>query len=312
MDPKLEGIIREINGVIAGKQDVVRRILIAILAEGHVLLDDVPGVGKTTMALALSRAVGLTYRRVQCTPDVLPSDLTGFSVYDRESGSLSYRPGALNGANLVLADEINRTSGRTQSALLEAMEERQVTVDGETHSMEAPFIVIATQNRVGTAGTQALPYAQMDRFMMRLSMGYPDPEAQLALLRARQDAEPLTEVHQAADRQDILTLQRQTRQVRSADSILDYINRLTMASRERREVEVGISPRGALQLDRASKAHALLAGRDYVTGEDVQVVFADVCAHRLVLTRAARMEGTDGTAVCRSLLRDVESPDRRA
>ena len=177
MHPQLEKILKETEKVIAGKRNVTEKILMALLAEGHVLLDDVPGVGKTTLAVALSRAVGLSFRRVQFTPDVLPSDLTGFSMPDKTSGGFVYRPGVLHGTNLLLGDEINRASSKTQSALLEAMEERQVTVDGKTYPMEPPFLVIATENSGGTAGTQLLPYAQMDRFLVRLSLGYPDYEA---------------------------------------------------------------------------------------------------------------------------------------
>ena len=201
MRRELENVLRETEKVISGKRTAIEKILMAMLAEGHILLDDVPGVGKTTLAVALSRAVGLSYRRVQFTPDVLPSDLVGFSVYDRETGGFTYRPGALVQANLVLGDEINRASSRTQSALLEAMEERQATVDGQTHPLQRPFLVIATQNSVGAAGTQFLPYAQMDRFLVRLSLGYPDYEAQMDMLRARQGGNPMDRVECALSRE---------------------------------------------------------------------------------------------------------------
>ena len=311
MRPETEKIIGEIEKVIAGKRDVIAKILTALLADGHVLLDDVPGVGKTTLAVALSRAMGLAYRRVQFTPDVLPSDLVGFSVYDRESGGFSYRAGALNGANLLLGDEINRASSKTQSALLEAMEERQVTVDGETHALPKPFLVIATQNSVGAAGTQFLPYAQVDRFLVRLSLGYPDYEAQMAMLRERQGVNPLDRVECAVTRDEWLALQAQAAQTVSKDAVLDYITRLTMASREHAAVDVGISPRGALFLDRMAKAHAWMDGRDYVTGNDVQAVFPDVCAHRILLKEEAAGK-TRSEDVLRELLRDVENPDRRS
>lgn len=189
-----------------------------------------PGVGKTTLAVALSRALGLDFSRIQFTPDVLPSDIVGFSVYDRQSGEFVYRPGAVTNANLLLGDEINRTSSKTQSALLEAMEERQITVDGHTYPLPKPFIVIATQNNVGTAGTQLLPYAQMDRFLVRLSVGYPDRDAQIAMLRARQDENPLDRVCQVASREDVLAMQTAVRAISVSDAILDYITRLTMAS----------------------------------------------------------------------------------
>lgn len=200
MRSQLENVLRETEKVIAGKREVIRKILMALLAEGHILLDDVPGVGKTTLAVALSRAIGLSFRRVQFTPDVLPSDLTGFSIVDPSSREFVYRPGILNGTNLLLGDEINRAASKTQSALLEAMEERQVTVDGKTYPMESPFLVIATENSVGTAGTQFLPYAQMDRFLVKLSLGYPDYEAQMAMLRDRQGTSPESTVERVLEK----------------------------------------------------------------------------------------------------------------
>ena len=309
MRSQLENVIREAEKVIAGKREVIKKILMALLAEGHILLDDVPGVGKTTLAVALSRAIGLSFRRVQFTPDVLPSDLTGFSMVDRSSRELIYRPGILNGTNLLLGDEINRASSKTQSALLEAMEERQVTVDGKTYPMESPFLVIATENSVGTAGTQFLPYAQMDRFLVKLSLGYPDYEAQMTMLRERQDANPVESVRKVLEKEELTGLQREVRAVTAKDTVLDYITRLTMASRAHGAVEVGISPRGALFLDRMSKACAFLDGRDYVTGGDVQAVFADVCAHRVLLKDS--VEGTTVPQVLDELLRKTENPDRR-
>ena len=309
MRPQLENVLREVEKAIVGKRDVIEKILTALLAEGHILLDDVPGVGKTTLAVALSRAVGLAFQRVQFTPDVLPSDLVGFSMYDKASGEFVYRPGALNAANLVLGDEINRASSKTQSALLEAMEERQVTVDGKSYPLKSPFLVIATENSVGTAGTQHLPYAQMDRFLVRLSLGYPDYEAQMAMLRDRQAINPLENVSCVMSAEELLSLQREARAVTVKDAILDYITRLTMASRAHEAVEVGISPRGALFIDRMAKARAFLENRDYVTGGDVQAVFRDVCAHRVLLKENARDYTVD--QVLDELLKKVENPDRR-
>jgi MoxR-like ATPase len=309
MHTQLENVLKETGKVIAGKREVTERILMALLADGHVLLDDVPGVGKTTLAVAISRAVGLSFRRVQFTPDVLPSDLTGFSMVDKDSGAFLYRPGALHDTNLLLGDEINRASSKTQSALLEAMEERQVTVDGTTHPMDAPFLVIATENSVGTAGTQVLPYAQMDRFMVRLSVGYPDYEAQMAMLRERQGADPMAAVQRVLTKEELIGLQDAVRSVTAKDTILDYITRLTIASREHPAVAVGISPRGALFLDRMAKAKAFLDGRDYVTGGDVQAVFRDVCAHRILINNSA--EGITAGQVLDELLKKTENPDRR-
>lgn len=309
MRPQLESVLREVEKAIVGKRDVIEKILTALLAEGHILLDDVPGVGKTTLAVALSRAVGLAFQRVQFTPDVLPSDLVGFSMYDKASGEFVYRPGALNAANLVLGDEINRASSKTQSALLEAMEERQVTVDGKTYPLKSPFLVIATENSVGTAGTQHLPYAQMDRFLVRLSLGYPDYEAQMAILRDRQTINPLENVSCVMSAEELLAMQREARAVTVKDAILDYITRLTMASRAHEAVEVGVSPRGALFIDRMAKARAFLENRDYVTGGDVQAVFRDVCAHRVLLKQNARDYTVE--QVLDELLKKVENPDRR-
>ena len=308
MRPQLENVLREIEKVIAGKRKVAEKILMAMLAEGHVLLDDVPGVGKTTLAVALSRAVGLSFRRIQFTPDVLPSDIVGFTMYEKGSGSFVYRPGILNHVNLLLGDEINRAASKTQSALLEAMEERQITVDGNTYPLEAPFLVIATQNSVGTAGTQILPYAQMDRFLVCLSLGYPDYEAQMTMLRDRQDANPLDKVETVLGKEDLIAMQREVRAITVREVIFDYIVRLATASREHEDVEIGISPRGALFLDRMAKAKAYLEGRDYVTGADVQDVFMDVCAHRVLLKEGA------GTVkqVLEELLKKVETPDRHS
>ena len=309
MQSQLESVIRETEKVIIGKRTVIEKILMTLLAEGHVLLNDVPGVGKTTLAVALSRAVGLAFQRVQFTPDVLPSDLVGFSMYDKNIGEFVYRPGAISHANLLLGDEINRATSKTQSALLEAMEERQVTVDGKTYPTERPFIVIATENSVGTAGTQFLPYAQLDRFLVRLSLGYPDYEAQMTMLRDRQAENPLDSVACVMEKDELIALQREVRAVTVKDAVLDYITRLTMASRAHEAVEVGISPRGALFLNRMAKAGAYLDGRDYVTGGDVQAVFKDVCAHRVLLKENAREASVE--QVLEELLKKVENPDRK-
>ena len=311
MNKDLEQIILQVEKAISGKRAVIEKLMMAILSDGHILLDDVPGVGKTTLALALSRTLGLNYHRIQFTPDVLPSDIIGFSVYNKDTGAFEYKPGVVNDTNLLLGDEINRTSSKTQSALLEAMEERQVTVDGRTYPLQKPFIVIATQNNVGTAGTQTLPYAQMDRFLVRLSIGYPDYDAQMELLKARQDADPLEDVCQSATREDVQRMQREVRAVSAKDSILSYLTRLALASREHPMTEIGISPRGVLFIDRMSKACAYLQGRDYVIPEDVQAVFADVCAHRVILTQKARLTGVTAEQVLAELLKTVEVPDTR-
>lgn len=312
MRQELDEVLHEIQKVIVGKETVIRKILMAMIAEGHILLDDVPGVGKTKLAVALSRALGLKYHRIQFTPDVLPSDIVGFTIYDKNSGTFIYRPGVVNDANLLLGDEINRTSSRTQSALLEAMEERQVTVDGNTYPLEKPFIVIATQNNVGAAGTQFLPYAQVDRFLVRLTIGYPDHDSQMKMLEDRQTADPMDQVRCVLQKEDILRMQREAAHVTVLESVIDYISRLSVASREHEMVEVGISPRGALFLNRLAKARAYTEDRDYVTAADVQAVFADVCAHRILLSRKAYAQGGTVSQVLDDLLRSVEVPDLKA
>lgn len=308
MNRELAPILHEVEKAIVGKTSVIQSILAALLSGGHILLDDVPGVGKTTLAVALSRALGLRYRRVQFTPDVLPSDIVGFSMYDRDSGSFRYIPGAAVGCNLLLGDEINRTSAKTQSALLEAMEEGQVTVDGTVHSLESPFCVIATENQVGAAGTQSLPHAQMDRFLVRLTIGYPDYAAQMELIRDRQTADPLERVRQVSDREQVLAMADSVRHVTMKDEIIDYITRLAMASREHPMLRLGISPRGALSVSRMAKARAWLEERDFVIPEDVQAVFPQVCTHRILVSRQAQMEGMAAEAVIGLLLDTVKVP----
>ena len=312
MRSELEAVVSEVEKAVVGKRAVIEKTLMAMLADGHVLLDDIPGMGKTTLAIALAHAIGLSSRRIQFTPDVLPSDIVGFSIYEKKSGDFIYRPGVLNGANLVLCDEINRASARTQSALLEAMEERQVTVDGTTYPLEKPFLLIATQNNVGTSGTQILPYAQIDRFLVRLSLGYPDHESQIAMLRDRRQSDPLKEIRPVLSKEDFLRMQEDVHQVTVRENVLDYISRLSIASREHEMIEIGISPRGALYLCRTAMAKAWMDGRDYVTGADVRDVFPDVCAHRVILSRKGISDGMTAALVLQEILEAVENPDRRA
>ena len=304
----VEKILHEVKKVIAGKDDVLEKIMMTVLSRGHVLLDDVPGTGKTTTALAFSRALGLRYGRIQFTPDVLPSDIVGFSMYHKESGSFAYQPGAVM-TNLLLADEINRTSSKTQSALLEVMEERQVTVDGQTHKLPDPFVVIATQNPVGSAGTQLLPQAQLDRFMVRLEMGYPDFASQVNILRDRQAGDPLEAVATVSSGLDLLTMQAQAQQVHMADAMLEYVTSLAEASRSHPLVVLGVSPRGALAVCRMCKSRAFMEGRDYVLPDDVAYIFADVCAHRLILSPKAKITETTAKDVLAEVLQQVARPD---
>lgn len=300
-------VLREVQKVILGKREIVEKVLMAVLAQGHVLLDDVPGVGKTTLAMAFARALGLETRRVQFTPDTMPSDILGFSVYDKQAGAFSYQPGAVM-TNLLLADEINRTSSKTQSALLEAMEEHQVTVDGDVHELMDPFIVIATENHVGTAGTQLLPHAQLDRFLVRLTIGYPSFEAQMDIIRDRKTSDPMESVSAAASRDGLLTMQKEAASVTMSDEIVAYITRLCMASREHTGVELGISPRGAIAVGRMARACAYLRGRDFVIPADVQEIFVDVCAHRILLNQRAKAAHFSRKDVLSEILSEVKEP----
>lgn len=309
MRERIAKILGEVSRVIVGKNDVVETLLTALLADGHILLDDVPGVGKTTMAVALGRVLGLDYRRIQFTPDVLPSDITGFSMINRDTGATEFKPGVALAANILLADEINRTSSKTQSALLEAMEEGQVTVDGATYPLKDPFTVIATQNHVGTAGTQLLPYAQLDRFLVRVSVGYPDFASQVDILRDRQRSNPVDALEQVTDRAEVLAMRDAVRGVTVKDSVLEYITRLAMATREQDSVELGVSPRGALAVCRMAKAQAYVRGRDYATPQDVRDVFTVVCAHRIILTQKARLAGVTAEQALDGVLGAVEQPD---
>lgn len=308
MQEKIGEILDRVQRVILGKQEVVEKVLMAVLADGHVLLDDVPGVGKTTLAVALGKVLGLRYRRIQCTPDVLPSDIVGYSIYEKATGVLRYMPGVVNGANLLLADEINRTSSRTQSALLEAMEERQVTVDGTVHPLEAPFLVIATENHVGAAGTQLLPQAQLDRFLVRLTIGYPSLQAQMDMIRDRQEKNPLELLERVTNAGEILAMQRQAAAVTMVEEILSYIARLAQASREDPMLDLGLSPRAAIALGRMARSCAYLRGRDYVVPEDVQAMFCDVCAHRVLLSQKARAARLTDRDVLEGLLDRVKAP----
>ena len=308
MNQRTDEVIREIEKVIIGKRTVVERVLMAVLSEGHILLDDVPGVGKTTLALACSKVMGMQYQRMQFTPDVVPSDIVGFSVYNKETGTFDYKPGVVM-TNLLLADEINRTSSKTQSALLEVMEEGQVTVDGTTHTLPKPFVVIATQNPVGSAGTQMLPQAQLDRFMIRLQMGYPDFESQVNILMDRQKENPLSTVRTVISGENIITMQDEVRNIHVERKILEYVTSLAVATREDEMIRLGVSPRGALAIVRMAKSHAYLDGRDFVMPEDVQKVFIDVCAHRIILNPKARVAELTAADILKNVLKNTKSPD---
>ena len=302
-----EQVMEEIKKVFIGKDDIIEKVLMTIYAGGHILLEDAPGVGKTTLALGVSRALGLSYKRVQFTPDTMPSDITGFSVYNKETGELEYKPGAAN-CQLLLGDEINRTSPKTQAALLEAMEEGSVTVDGITHILPKPFICIATQNHYGMAGTQALPESQLDRFMVRLSIGYPGRDSQVQILKSRHGIGDLDYVKTKMTTDDIREIQGYLYSVKITDEMLYYITDLCMATREHPMVELGVSPRGIHALTQLARARAVLRERDYVVPEDIQDVYECVCAHRLVLKPQAKIEGVTASDILKEILRKVQSP----
>ncbi|MBQ4245416.1 MAG: MoxR family ATPase [Clostridia bacterium] len=309
MNSDIEKVLGEIRKVIKGKDDVILHTIMAILVDGHILLDDIPGVGKTTLAVTLGKTLGLKYNRIQFTPDVLPSDIVGFSMYNKALNEFSYIPGAVNGVNILLGDEINRTSSKTQSALLEAMEERQVTVDGKSYPLETPFVVIATQNNVGAAGTQLLPYAQLDRFLIKLTIGYPDFDSQLEIIKDRQTDNPIDFVKPVLTAANVLRMQHEVRNVTVSDEVLNYINRLVFATREIENIEVGVSPRGAIALCSTAKAKAYISGRSYVVPEDVIDVFTLVCSHRIVLSQKARFSGVDSAVVLMQAINNTPLPN---
>ena len=300
-------IMGEVRKAVVGKDRVLLWSLATILARGHILLEDIPGVGKTTLALAFSRALGLTYGRVQFTPDVLPSDVTGDSVYNKETGSMTYQPGAVL-CNLFLADELNRATSRTQSALLEAMEEGQVTVDGQTHPIPQPFTVIATQNPVGAAGTQLLPDSQMDRFTIRLSMGYPSPKDERDMILRRQEGNPLLQIRPVLSLGQLTELQDQAAGVYIQAELVDYVVRLAGATRSHPAILRGASPRATLSVTAMAKSIAFLNGRDYVIPSDIQTVFCETVAHRLLLEPSAEARGRTARDILEEILKAAAAP----
>lgn len=305
-----KAILAEVSKAFIGKNEIVKKVLMTIYAGGHILLEDCPGVGKTTLAVAFSKTLGLSSKRIQFTPDTLPSDITGFTVFNRETNHFEYRDGAAN-CQLLLADEINRTSPKTQSALLEVMEEHTVTVDGETHVLPSPFICIATQNPVGSAGTQSLPESQLDRFMICLSIGYPSLENQMRIINAQRYSNPLSDVRPVTNAQNLLEVQNYLTSVRVADSVLSYAIRLCEATRVHPLVELGISPRGVSALVKMARAGAVLRERNYVVPEDVQSVFFDVCAHRLILRPQAQVDGITARDVLAEVLQRIKPGTER-
>lgn len=304
---KAREVIEQVKRAVKGKDEIIYKVMMAVLAKGHVLMEDIPGVGKTTLALAFSKAMELEEGRMQFTTDVLPSDVVGFSMYNAKTQEFEYREGAIM-CNLFLADEINRTSSKTQSALLEAMEEGQITVDGVTRNIPKPFIVIATQNPVGSAGTQMLPESQLDRFMIRLSMGYPDIKSEIKILQDKQGKNPLDDVCRVIDTNELVNMQDEVENVHVDEAIYEYIAMLCAMTRKHPMVELGISPRGTVALARIARACAYLDGRNYVTPDDVKKVFPDVAVHRIILGPKARLSSVSQEGVIKSVFQTVPVP----
>ena len=303
-------VVAQVRRVIVGKDQQLMWVMASMLAGGHILLEDIPGVGKTTMAVAFSKVMGLSCKRVQFTPDVLPSDVTGYSVLDQTTGKMVYQPGAVL-CNLFLADELNRATSRTQSALLEAMEEGQVTVDGVAYKLPKPFIVLATQNPTGAAGTQLLPDSQMDRFMVRLSLGYPEPKDEVNMVLHRQGRDPLKEMLPVMTTEAFTELQEIVANTYISEEVVSYVVSLIGATRDSELIARGASPRATLAVTALAKAVAQLRGRDFVVPKDVQEVFVTAIGHRILLSPKAEGQGMDASAVLRNILASVRAPKLR-
>lgn len=305
-----ERVINNVEQVIIGKRREVQMTLMALLCEGHLLIEDVPGVGKTMLARSIARSIGCTFRRIQFTPDMLPSDVTGVSVFNQKTREFEFRPGPVM-AQIVLADEINRATPKTQSALLEAMEERQITVDGVTYPMEAPFLVLATQNPIEYEGTFPLPEAQIDRFMMRVSLGYPSPPDEMNILERQREHHPVQDITQVVSAQELQTAQAAVKHIYVDDLVKEYIVDLANASRRHPDVYLGVSPRGSLALFKGSRAQAALNGRTYVIPDDVKALVESTFAHRLIISPSARIKNVEARAVVEQIVSSVPVPGTR-
>lgn len=307
MQKKANQVIREVKKVIVGKDEVLTKVFMSVLAGGHILLEDVPGVGKTTLALAFSKAMSMKYKRVQFTPDTMASDVVGFSMYNKASGQFDFKPGAVF-CNFFLGDEINRTSAKTQAALLEAMEELKVTVDGTTYNLPDPFICIATQNPLGSAGTHSLPDSQLDRFMVKLSMGYPSVEDAIAIVKERETENPLDAVVPVCTTDDIVAMRAAVSKCHIDDDIIRYAATLCERTRSHEDIGQGAGPRAVIALVQMAKAMAFLSGRNYVVPTDIQSVFIDVCAHRIILTPKARIRKRQESEILTEIMKEIKAP----
>lgn len=304
---KINEIVSEVKKAVVGKDEIIIKTLLAILCKGHILIEDIPGVGKTTLALAFSKALSLKHNRMQFTPDVLPSDITGFSVFNKMKNNFEFRAGVAF-CNLFLADEINRTSSKTQSALLELMEEKSITVDGNTYKLPEPYTVIATQNPIGSAGTHNLPDSQLDRFMIKLSMGYPEFSDEVSILKSKFNSSPLDAVQPVANADTIMELQEYISMIYIDDRIYEYMVQLSAATRNHPMIKLGVSPRGTLALMQISKGVAAAMGRDYVIPDDVVSICSDVFEHRIMLSSKAKLSDMTAGSIIDDIIKAVPSP----
>ncbi len=307
---KANEIISEVKKIVIGKDDIIKKVSTTILAKGNILIEDIPGVGKTTLALSFSKAMSLNCKRLQFTPDVLPSDVLGFSIYNKELDRFEYKQGSIM-CNLFLADEINRTSAKTQSALLEVMEEGKVTIDGITREVPKPFMVIATQNPVGSIGTQMLPESQLDRFMIKITMGYPDMQSEIEILKGKQKKVSLDKINTVVTKEDILVMQDLIENIYIHEKIYEYIVTLISKTRNHPLIYLGVSPRGSVALTKLAKATAFLKNRDYVIPEDIQEIFKDVTIHRIILNTKARISNVSEEKILLDILNSVSVPGTR-
>lgn len=304
---KMESVVKNVEKVIIGKRNVIELLLISLLCEGHVLIEDVPGVGKTSLVSALAKSLNLEFGRIQFTPDILPSDITGMNIFNRKTGEFDFHPGAAM-ANILLADEINRTTPKTQSSLLEIMEEKQATVDGVTYKMKSPFMVLATQNPIDYLGTYPLPEAQLDRFFMKIKIGYPGMDEEVQIIKRYQDNNPLSALEPVAERDEVLEMQKTLNNVTIKDEVQEYIAKIIRETRANSDIQLGVSPRGGISLAKASKAKALYDGRNYVIPDDVKRMVVPVLAHRMIVKPQSSLKGLTVNAILGNILESVPVP----